>query len=94
MYWRLEELYQLRSLIESFKKKGFLLFQYFPKLDICTVKFHILDQLVEDIESFGSISVLSGGLFEITPTHFKYVYRTTSRGPEEALDTGVVLMSE
>lgn len=89
------------EIISEFKKKV----QYFKVLtiktfqDFCvsglfTLKFHLLDHMVEDMERFGSLQVLDASAFEHYNTDIKAAIRRTSQRKSSCMEEAVSILGQ
>jgi hypothetical protein len=77
--WTDMDLENMRSQIQSFKRMVSDLFSSeFPRV-LLTLKFHLLDHMVCDIERFGSLKVLCASPFEHYNLFIKQAYSSTSK---------------
>lgn len=74
-----EELVKLEERVKEFKRELVERFDDHCESGLYTLKFHLLDHMVEDIRKFGTLSVLDGSPFEHFNVHIKQAYRKTSQ---------------
>jgi hypothetical protein len=77
--WTADDRKTLRDSIHVFKKLVSSVFRPHFENSILTLKFHLLDHVVDDLERFGSIKVLSASPFEHFNLNIKQAYAKTSR---------------
>ena len=77
--WKKDELESLREKIKMFKKRAVEVFKTYQSSEMGTLKFHLLDHLVDDLERVESYTVLDAGLYEYTHVFSKRAYRRTSK---------------
>lgn len=90
--WREGELLRLRGEIREFKSVVEGAFASHCPSGLYTLKYHLLDHLVEDLERFGSISFMDAGPFEHFNVVIKQSYRMTSRRLTTRMDETVQRM--
>jgi len=76
--WSDDSLSDLRDSISAFKRSMTSLFHNASPTGIGTLKFHLLDHIVDDIRSFGSIRMLTASPFEHFNIHIKSAHASTS----------------
>ena len=84
----------LSSKIESFKRQTVQLFEPYVDTGLFTLKFHLLDHLVEDLSKFTSLDFLNAGPYEYYNTKIKQSYRKTSKRKATAMDETVKNINE
>ena len=77
--WSTSDLTTLRHDISAFKINVTSVFQPHCETGLSTLKYHLLDHLVTDLERFGSIRVLSASPFEHFNLHIKKAYGASSK---------------
>lgn len=87
--WTPDDLSLLRTHIHRFKHIFVDLFARYQPSGMGTLKFHLLDHLVDDIKRLGSISVMDAGPFEYSHTLFKQQYRGTSKRRHSAMKESI-----
>ena len=80
---------RLDSLIINFKTECKHVFSSNVENGLFTLKFHLLDHLVEDLRNFGSLDVLSASPYEYYNAVFKRHYRETSKRRATAMEETV-----
>lgn len=92
MGWCTKDLQSMRTKVLEFKAKVWNLFRPHCKPGLNTLKFHLLDHLVDDLERFGTIRVLSASPYENFNLIVKQAYSGTSKRLQtRARDTVQVL---
>lgn len=81
--WSSSDLDNIRVSISTFKHAFWTLFGPHCSHGLNTLKFHLLDHLVDDLERFGSIHVLSESLYE----HFNYIVKQAYNSTSKRLKT-------
>jgi hypothetical protein len=76
--WSPDALSSLQQDICSFKSSMTLLFNDCSPTGIGTLKFHLLDHIVDDLRCFGSIRMLTASPFEHFNIHIKSAHASTS----------------
>ena len=74
---------QTASTIVDFKKQVWTLFRPHCERGLNTLKFHLLDHLVDDLQRFGSIHILSASPYE----HFNLIVKQAYSGTSKRLKT-------
>jgi hypothetical protein len=77
---------KIAALIRRLKKECKRVFDPYVNKGLYTLKFHLLDHLVEDIMKYGSLDYLSAGPYEYFNTVVKKHYRATSKRKTTALE--------
>ena len=77
--WTAQDLSNLKSSISHFKKMASYIFSPHCSRGFITLKMHLLDHLVDDLERFGSFGVLSASPFEHYNSSIKKAYSATSK---------------
>lgn len=80
------ELRKIEALVRRLKKECKRLFDPYVKKGLYTLKFHLLDHLVEDLGKYGSLDYLNGGPYEYFNAVVKQHYRDTSKRKPTALE--------
>lgn len=81
--WSDAELQDLRSTVLTFKKQVWSLFGPHCDRGLNTLKFHLLDHLVDDLQRFGTVRVLSASPYE----HYNVVIKQSYSGTSKRLQT-------
>ena len=81
--WSTGELQDLRSAVHLFKEHVWTLFGPHCDRGLNTLKFHLLDHLVDDLERFGTIHVLNASPYE----HFNLIVKQSYAGTSKRLQT-------
>lgn len=81
--WSTEDLEELRSTVLLFKKQVWALFGPHCDRGLNTLKFHLLDHLVDDLQRFGTIRVLSASPYE----QFNLIVKQSYSGTLKRLHT-------
>ena len=89
-----EILQVLATKIERFKHQTVKLFEPYVDNGLFTLKFHLLDHLVEDLSKFASLDFLSAGPYEYYNTKIKKSYRKTSKRRATAMEETVKDLGE
>ena len=84
-----EILKALTTKLGTFKGKTVKLFEPYVDTGLFTLKFHLLDHLVEDLSKFTSLDFLSAGPYEYYNTKIKQSYRKTSKRRATAMEETV-----
>ena len=87
--WEEADVSLLKSKIQTFKTNGKTIFGDFQKSGMCTVKWHVLDHVCEDIQRNGSIYQTSAELYEYAHSVFKRSYDRTSKRRASAMDESI-----
>ena len=85
---------KIGALIKRLKKECKRVFDPYVQKGLYTLKFHLLDHLVEDLLKYGSLDYLSAGPYEYYNTVVKKHYRGTSKRKTTALEETANRMSE
>ncbi len=93
-YWTYQDKSDLETHIKCFKYNAVKLFKPYQKSNMKLIKFHLLDHLMQDLETLGSVSIGSSNLFEFTHTLFKRLFNTTSKREIDGLRVTVERMQE
>jgi len=76
----------IQNKITAFKQNTTNLFAPHIRSGLFTLKFHLLDHLVEDLTRFAGLDVLSASPYEYYNTRIKYNYRLTSKRRATCMD--------
>lgn len=79
----------IQNKITAFKQNTINLFAPHISSGLFTLKFHLLDHLVEDLTRFAGLDVLSASPYEYYNTRIKYNYRLTSKRRATCMDETV-----
>ena len=90
--WVEEELEELDEMIRDFKSTAVEVFGPYQKSNMGTLKFHLLDHLVEDLGRFPNIEVLNAGIYEYSHCIVKRMYNHTSRRKNSAMSESVRML--
>lgn len=74
-----KELGRLDGRVKGFKQIVVATFDEQCDSGLHTLNYHIPDPMVEDLRTFGALSVLDGTIYEYFNVHIKYAYRRTSQ---------------
>lgn len=88
------EALKIRASIKRLKKECKRVFDPYVQKGLYTLKFHLLDHLVEDLLKYGSLDYLNAGPYEYYNTVVKKHYRATSKRRSTALEETANRMSE
>ena len=77
--WTSSELHRLKEDIANFKTVCKNTYANYQPSRMGTLKFHLLDHLVEDLKRLGTVDVMDAGLFEQSHTRFKRKYKGSSQ---------------
>jgi len=84
----------LRNKVSTLKEKASSFFSKYVERGLYTLKFHLLDHLVDDIEKYSSLAYLDAGPYEHYNAVIKQFYRKTSKRLNTALDETVRRMDQ
>ena len=87
------QLKKIQCLINLLKRESKKLFEPYVQKGLFTLKFHLLDHLVEDLSKYGSLQYLDSGPYEYFNSVLKRFYRETSRRKGTALEETLQTMS-
>ena len=76
--WSTEALSNVQQTVASFKYQMTSLFHDCSPTGIATLKFHLLDHIIQDLQRFGSIRMLTASPFEHFNVHIKSAHASTS----------------
>ncbi len=83
----------LQSLIKTFKSKCVNLFSPFVDKGLFSLKFHLLDHLMEDLRKYGNLDFLDAGPYENYNFVIKEFYRMTSKRKKTAFSEVIQKMN-
>ena len=77
--WNDQALVEFNDTLHHFKTDMTSLFQVFCPTDMGTLKYHLLDHIIDDLSKFGSIRLLSASPYEHFNLQIKAAYASTSK---------------
>ena len=80
--WKKDELESLREKIKMFKRKAVEVFKTYHSSEMGTLKFHLLDHFVDDLEIVESYTVLDAGFMS---THMYFPKEHIEEHPKSVL---------
>ena len=89
-----QDIIVLRNKIKSFKELSCKLYGKYQSSQMRTLKFHMLDHVLSDIECFGALDAMDAGVYESSHKEVKRVHRGTSRRHATAMDETVRAVGE
>lgn len=90
--WTEGDLHDLRRRVVTFKNEAAELYGPYQSSEMGTLKFHLLDHLVDDIRRMGGVGPLDAGLYEHSHLIVKRWYSKTSKRRETAMSESMELM--
>jgi len=88
------DLQDFEKKIYNFKKTVMQFYGKYCEKGLFTLKFHLLDHMVEDMRKFGTLSVLDASAYEHFNTDIKAAVRRTSQRSQYRMDETVAVLSD
>lgn len=90
--WTEQDLKKLKEKIVRFKKEAVELYESYQASGMGTLKFHLLDHLVDDLRRMGGIHTLDAGLYEHSHARVKRWYNRTSKRRATAMSESMEIL--